>query len=225
MVRLDKGTHAEFVAVSPHEVARKPTTLDYVAAAAVPLSALAAWQARVEIADVQAGQTVLVHGAAGGVGSFAVQFAHGRGARVVGTDSQANAELVRSLGADEVIAYETTRFEQVVPEVDVVLDTLGGETQARSWPVVKPGGVLVTLIYLAPEDQERAATRGVRGVMIGAQPNGAQLQEIAALIDAGQVRPVVRAVLPLAEARQAYDQVQSGQGGGKVVLQVASDKA
>jgi NADPH:quinone reductase-like Zn-dependent oxidoreductase len=225
MVRLDRGTHAEYVVAAPNEVALKPASMDYETAAAVGLAALAAWQALLDTAGLQAGQTVLVHAAAGGVGSFAVQFAHQRGARVVGTASAANAEFVRGLGADDVIDYETTRFEEVLHEVDIVLDTLGGEVQARSWQVLKPGGVLVTLIYLSPEAQEAAAARGVRGAMAATQSNTTNLRQIAELIDSGQVRPVVSAVLPLAAARQAYDQVQTGHTRGKVVLRVADGAA
>jgi NADPH:quinone reductase-like Zn-dependent oxidoreductase len=220
-VPLDKGTHAEYVVVRPAQVARKPVSLDYQAAAAIPLAALAAWQGLMDAGGLQAGQTVLIHGAAGGVGSFAVQFAHLQGARVVATAAQENTAFVRSLGADEVIDYEQTSFEAVAHDIDIVLDTLGAETQDRSWQVLKAGGVLVTLIYLSPEALERAATLGVRGVMTGAQPNGAQLQQIAELIDGGKVRLVVSEVLPLAEARRAYDRVQAGHTHGKVVLQMA----
>ena len=132
-VHMGLGTHAEYVAVPAAELAPKPASLDYEQAAAVGLPALAAWQALVELGGVSAGQTVLIHAAAGGVGSFAVQIAHHLGAHVIGTASQANAEFVRSLGADEVIDYEHTCFEDVVHDVDFVLDTIGDDTQARSW--------------------------------------------------------------------------------------------
>jgi NADPH:quinone reductase-like Zn-dependent oxidoreductase len=220
-VPLDRGTHAEYVVVRPDQVARKPASLDYEAAAAIPLAALAAWQCLMDAGGLQAGQTVLIHGAAGGVGSFAVQFAHLHGARVVATASPENTAFVRGLGADEVIDYESTPFEAVAQDIDIVLDTLGAETQDRSWQVLKAGGALVTLIYLSPEALERAATLGVRAVMVAAQPNGAQLQQIADLIDGGKVRLLVSLVLPLAEARQAYDRVQAGHTHGKVVLHMA----
>jgi NADPH:quinone reductase-like Zn-dependent oxidoreductase len=224
-VSLDKGTHAEYVVVRRSEVARKPASVDYDTAAAVPLAALAAWQCLMDTAALQPGQSVLIHGAAGGVGSFAVQFAHAHGAHVVAATFKDRMEFVRSLGADEVIDYEAAPFEEVAHDIDVVLDTVGGEIQDRSWRVLKPGGVLVTLVFLTPEAVESAAARGLRGAMVAAQPNAAQLGQFADMVDAGKVRLVISEVTPLAEARQAYDRVQAGHTRGKVVLQMAGAEA
>lgn len=224
-VSLDKGTHAEYVVVRPSEVARKPASVDYHTAAAIPLAALAAWQCLMDAGGLQPGQWVLVHGAGGAVGNFAVQFAHQHGAHVLAATSKENADLVRSLGADEVIDYEATPFEEVAHDVDIVLDTVGGETQDRSWQVLKPGGVLVTLVFLSPQAMETAAARGVRGAMVAAQPNADHLRQFGEMISDGKVRLAVSHVLPLAEARQAYDRVQAGHTHGKVVLQMAGAEA
>lgn len=222
-VNLGVGTHAEYAVVPAAEVAHKPASLDYEQAAAVGLPALAAWQALVEQGGVGEGQTVLIHAAAGAVGSFAVQIAHQRGARVIGTASPVNEEYVRGLGADEVIDYTTIPFEEVVHEVDFVLDTIGDDTQARSWGVLKPGGQLVTLVYLPPGAEETAAARGVRATLIGTRPDPAQLRELTTLIDAGQIRPMVNVVRPLSETRQVQDFSQTGHARGQLVLRVGDD--
>ena len=167
----------------------------------------------VERAGLGAGQRVLIHGAAGGVGTFAVQLARWLGARVTGTASAANLDFVRSLGADEVIDYRVERFEDVVRDVDVVFDTVGGETLERSWDVLKPGGRLVTVAASG----EQTTDERIRAAYFIVEPSGTQLAEIARLIDGGALRPVVGAVFSLAEARQAY---QSKPSHGKVVLRV-----
>jgi NADPH:quinone reductase-like Zn-dependent oxidoreductase len=195
------------------DFARKPAGVDHVHAAATPISALTAWQGLVERAGLAAGQRVLIHGAAGGVGTFAVQLACWRGARVSCTASAANLDFVRSLGADEVIDYRAERFEDVVRDVDVVFDTVGGETLERSWGVLKPGGRLVTVAASG----EQTTDERIRAAYFIVEPNRSQLAEIARLIDEGALRPVVGAVFPLAEARQAY---QHKPGHGKVVLRV-----
>lgn len=212
------GAYAEYIAVNASEVAPKPNTLDHVQAAAVPLGALTAWQALFDVANLSSGQTVLIHAAAGGVGTFALQFAKWKGARVIGTASARNADFLRELGAEEAIDYKATRFEDAVKDVDVVLDTLGGDTQERSWGVLKKGGVLVSTV--GPPSSETAAQYGVRGLPVFVQPSGKQLTEIAKLIDAGQVKPIVETVLPLTEARQAHGMSQSGRTRGKIVLRV-----
>jgi len=214
-----EGSYAEFTIAKPTEIARKPDTLDFLQAAAVPVGALTAWQALFDIADLTAGQTVLIHAAAGGVGSMAVQLAKAKGARVIGTASARNADFVRELGVDEAIDYTAVRFEDAVSEVDVVFDTIGGETQARSFDVLKPRGVLVSAV--SPPAAETAAARGVRATMVGVQPNAAQLTEIAAFIDAGKVKPFVETVLPLSETARAHELSQSGRTRGKIVLSIA----
>ncbi len=215
-----QGTYAEYAVVTAAEVAPQPKTADFVAAAAVPIAGLSAWQA-LAAAGLQAGQTVLVHGAGGGVGSFAVQFARQRGAHVLGTASTDKMDLLQELGVDQAIDYTTTRFEEVVRDVDVVLDTVGDEVMARSWSVLKPGGTLVTL--MGQPDQEAAKAQCVHGLGIIVQASTADLAEIAGLIDAGHVRPIVSTVFPLAEARAAHERLEQGHARGKFVLRVTEE--
>lgn len=212
------GAYAEYAIVREDEAAAKPATVDHIHAAAVPLAALTAWQALYDTADLKPGQTVLIHGAAGGVGTFAVQLAKARGATVVGTASEANHGFLRELGADRVVDYRKERFEEVVEKVDVVLDTVGGDTLERSFHVVKPGGAIVSIV----DDPSRVSGRdtSVRASVILVKPDPAQLARIAALVDAGKVKPVVSQVLPLAEARRAHEASQGGHTRGKIVLRV-----
>ncbi len=212
------GGNAEFVAVRTSEIARQPKTLDAVHAASVPLAGLTAWQALFGEVKLEKGQTILIHGGGGAVGSFAVQFAKVIGAKVIATATGEDLEYVRGLGADVVVDYKAEKFEDAAHDIDVVLDTLGGETQARSWATLRPGGVLVATP--APPDQDAAQAHGVLGKMVGVTPNPAQLTEIGTLIDAGKVRTRVGLVLPLSEARQAHEQVERGGTHGKVVLSV-----
>ncbi|HWB09904.1 MAG TPA: NADP-dependent oxidoreductase [Pirellulales bacterium] len=207
------GAYAEYCAARVDDLAPKPAGVDHVHAAATPIAALTAWQGLFERAGLTKGQHVLIHGAAGGVGTFAVQLAHWRGARVTGTASTANLDFVRRLGADEVIDYRAQRFEDVVGDVDVVFDTVGGETLGRSWGVLRPGGRLVSVADPAEETTDQ---RG-RAAYFIVEPNRTQLAEIARLIDGDALRPVVGAVFPLAEARKAY---QHKPNHGKVVLRV-----
>ncbi len=213
------GAEAEYAIALPSELAPKPRTLDHVQAAAVPLTALTAWQALFDHASLVAGQAVLIHGAAGGVGVFAVQLAHWAGAHVIATASARNRDFLRDLGANEIIDYTTTRFEEVVHDVDLVFDTVGGDTLERSWQVVKPGGVLVSVVSPRPSFEEAKAHR-VRPVWFVVEPNREQLIQIGALIDAGQVRPIIETVLPLSQASQAYEQGARGHTRGKIVLRV-----
>src|SRR6266705_3932809 len=183
------GAEAEYAIALPSELAPKPRTLDHVQAAAVPLTALTAWQALFDHASLVAGQTFLIHGAYGGVGVFAVQLAHWAGAHVIATASARNRDFLHELGANEVIDYTTTRFEDVVHAVDLVFDTVGGDTLERSWTVVKQGGVLVTIVS-PPPSFENAKAHSVRPVWFIVEPNREQLIQIGALIDAGQIRPI-----------------------------------
>ncbi|MFJ9808728.1 NADP-dependent oxidoreductase [Streptomyces sp. NPDC101158] len=212
------GGYAEYVVAPARHLARKPASLSHVEAAALPLAALTAWQALVDAADVRPGERVLVHAAAGGVGHFAVQIAKARGAYVIGTASAAKHDLVRQLGADEVVDYREERFEDVVSDVDVVLDGLGGETAVRSLKVLRPGGRLVTLP--GPDDVP-AAHDEVRALWVLVEPDHLGLREIAALVDRGALRPVVETVLPLAEAAKAHEIGERGRTTGKIVLSVA----
>ncbi len=212
------GAEAEYAIALPGELAPKPQTLDMVQAAAVPLAALTAWQALFIHANLSKGQTALIHGGAGGVGSFAVQLAHWAGARVITTASARHHDFLRGLGADQVIDYTTTPFESVVHDVDVVFDTVGGETLARSWQAVKDGGVVVSVVSPRPAD-DPTQTRA-RFVWFIVEPSGEQLREIGALIDAGQIQPIISQVFPLAEARNAWETAASGHARGKIVLRV-----
>jgi NADPH:quinone reductase-like Zn-dependent oxidoreductase len=213
------GAAAEFAAVRATNLALKPRSIPHVQAAALPLSALTAWQALFEHAHLAAGQAVLIHGGAGGVGTLAVQLARWRGAHVIATASARNAALVRSLGADDVIDYHATRFEDILRDVDVVLDTIGGETRERSWRVLRKGGVLVELVSAIPADAARQ--HSVRGVFFIVRGNRRHLDQITALVDAGKLKPILSEVLPLARAREAFEHGAAGHAPGKIVLQVS----
>jgi NADPH:quinone reductase-like Zn-dependent oxidoreductase len=215
---MRNGAYAEYTLASAQTLASKPKALDHVHAAAVPLAALTAWQALFEVADLQPEHTVLIHAAAGGVGHFAVQLAKWKGARVIGTTSTSNLKFVRDLGADETIDYHARPFDKVVRDVDVVLDLIGGEVQQRSWPVIKKGGILVTALGVSSPNP--APTFGVRGDEVHVRPDAAQLAQLAELIDEGNLKPVVNAVLPLAEAAKAHKLSQTGHVRGKLVLKV-----
>jgi NADPH:quinone reductase-like Zn-dependent oxidoreductase len=218
------GGYGEYVTAPARQFARKPATVGHVEAAAVPLAALTAWQALVDTAQVQAGQRVLVHAAAGGVGHFAVQFAKHLGATVIGTASAARHEWLRQLGADEVVDYTAVRFETAVRDVDVVIDLVGDhdETSLRSLEVLRPGGLLVAIpAGVSPELAEAAAERGVRVTPFLVEPDGPALSQIAELIDAGEVAIEVEAVYELEQAAQAHAQGESGRTRGKLVLRLA----
>ncbi len=214
------GAAAEYAIARATDLAPKPRSLDYVQAAGVPLVGLTAWQALFDHARLSAGQSVLIHGAAGGVGSMAVQLAHWVGANVIGTASARNRDFLRGLGADEVIDYTSTRFEDVLHDVDIVLDTIGGDTMERSWSALKKGGLLVSVF--SPPPKEQAKAQSVRALFFIVQPNRAELIQIGDLIDAGQVQPVIETVFPLSEARQAFERALSGHTRGKIILRVVS---
>jgi len=213
------GAYAEYIALPVAQLALKPKTLDFAQAASIPVVALTSWQSLFEKADLRAGQSVLIHGGAGGVGMFAVQFARWKRAHVIATASAKDLEFVRSLGAAEVIDYKSERFEEKVSNLDVVLDLIGGETQQRSWQTLKPGGILVSTT--APPSEAEAAKHGVRGTMIQMHPSSALLTEIAGLIDSGQVQTFVGATYPLEQAGQAQEANRTGHMRGKIVIQVA----
>ena len=208
------GAQADYCLTVPANIAPKPASLDHTQAAVVPISALTAWQALIVRAQLAEGERVLVHGAAGGVGSFAVQVARHKKAHVIATASKTNADFVMTLGADEVIDYRTTPFETVVRDVEVVFDTVGGDTRDRSWGILSKGGRLVTIAA----DAERLTQPRVRDAFFIVEPNRVQLIEIARLIDAGVIRPIVGAVFAMENFRQAYDQKPVR---GKHVLRIA----
>jgi NADPH:quinone reductase-like Zn-dependent oxidoreductase len=215
---IDRGSYAQYVVVKPNEAARKPARLSHIEAAAVPLAALTAWQGLFDHGHLEAGQTVLIHGGSGGVGHFAIQFAKIKGATVLTTVSGQNLDFVTELGVDRAIDYQSQRFEEIARDVDLVLDLVGGETQERSWSVLKPGGMLVSA--LGEPSREKAMQHRARGIGYRAQANAGQLAEIGRLIDQGKVHPAVMATYPLAEAREAHEQLERGHVRGKIVLVV-----
>jgi NADPH:quinone reductase-like Zn-dependent oxidoreductase len=213
------GSAAEFIAVHADDLAAKPKTLDHVQAAAVPLAALTAWQTLFSHAMLTRGQRVLVHGGAGGVGSFAVQMANWAGASVITTAAANSHDFVRQLGAHEVIDYAKVRFEDEVSDVNVVFDTIGGDTLERSYGVLRQGGTLVSIVE--PPSAEKAKAQGIKGEFFIVEPNRMQLEEIGRLIDTGGVRAFVDTVLPLEQARQAFERGLKGHSRGKIVLRIA----
>ena len=212
------GAAAEYVTAPAADLAAKPSGVSHVEAAAVPLGALTAWQALHDHARLQPGQHVLVHGGAGGVGTYAVQLAALHGARVTATASARDAEFVAGLGADDVVDY-SGRFEDQVHDVDVVVDPVGGETMARSWPVLRGGGILVAIADDPGED--RGGRDDVRGVYFVVKPDGGQLRELAPLVSSQRLRPVVSAVFGLADLPAAFQARRPGRAPGKVVISVA----
>ena len=212
------GAAAEFVAVRAANLARKPRSIGHVEAASLPLAALTAWQALFEHGQLVAGQSVLIHAGAGGVGSLAVQLAHWRGLRVIATASARDVAFVQSLGADVVIDYRAERFEDKARDVDVVFDTVGGETQERSLRILRKGGVLVSVV--APVPPGVAEQHGLRGVYFIVEGNRGQLEQIATLVDDGKLKPIIARVFPLAEAREAFEFGAASHAPGKIVLEV-----
>jgi NADPH:quinone reductase-like Zn-dependent oxidoreductase len=215
------GGWADYVTAKEWEVGPKPKSLKFVEAAAVPMGALTAWQALVDVAKLQPGQTILIHGGSGGVGNFAVQIAKARGARVIATASTANQDLLKQLGADVAVDYTKTKFEDVAKDVDAVLDPVGKETLARSYGVVKKGGIVMSLV--ARPDPAELQKHGIRGAGISAHPDADDLTEIAQLIDAGKIKPIVTEVLPLNDAVKAQQQAATHHTRGKVVVRIAPE--
>jgi NADPH:quinone reductase-like Zn-dependent oxidoreductase len=214
------GAYAEYIVVRESGVALKPKSLHHVRAAAISLAALTAWHALFDTAELRPGQRVLIHGGDGGVGHYAMQLAKWKGAHVIATSSTKDHDLLRELGADETIDYTTQKFESIARDVDVVLDPIGGETQERSWQVLKKGGILASLVQ--PPSEEKAKAFGVRGAMVENRPDGAALAEIAKIIDSGKLAPVIDRILPLSEVRRVHELSQSGQTHGKIALRVSN---
>jgi NADPH:quinone reductase-like Zn-dependent oxidoreductase len=210
------GGYAEYTIAKPDEIAPKPESLDFDSAAAVAVGALTSWQGIFDAANLQKGQRILITGASGGVGSMAVQLAKAKGAFVIATASGKNEEFVRSLGADEFVDYTKEKFEERVRAVDVVYDTIGGDTLERSFETLRRGGVLITIVM--PPSNEMAEKYGIRASMIGVEPSGRQLREINQLIVAGKLKPHIATVLPLSEVRRAHQLSESGRTRGKIIL-------
>ena len=215
------GGYAEYALAKENQAALKPATLSFAEAAAVPSVALTAWQSLVDKANIQPGQTVLIQGASGGVGIFAIPIAKVRGAKVLATASTANQDFLKQLGADVAIDYKTQKFEDIAKDVDVVVDGVGGETLKRSYPIVKKGGILVSLVGRV--DQAELDRYGIRGVSLEAQYNGDQLAEIGKLIDAKRIKLVVSEIFPLADAAEALAKADTGHARGKIVLQIRDE--
>jgi len=212
------GGYAEYALAEETETALKPRSLDHVHAAAVPLAATTAWQALFEHGNLQPGQRLLIHGAAGGVGHYALQFAKAKGATVIATGRSEDMDFLRSLGADEVIDYRKARFEERARDVDFVLDLVGGETQERSWECLKDGGTLIST--LEQPSQEKAGEHHAKATAMMAEPKAEQLREITHLIEQGKVKVVIEETFPLSEAKQAHDAIERRHTQGKIVLTV-----
>ena len=215
------GGYAEYAVATEGEAEPKPKSLTYVEAAAVPVVALTAWQALIDTAKLSAGQTVLIHGGSGGVGTFAIQIAKARGAKVIATASTPNQDLLKQLGADVAIDYTKQKFEDVARGVDVVLDSVGKGTLARSYGVVKKGGFIVTLV--ARIDQAELDKYAIRGASLSVNPDSNELREIGKLIDEKKIKVIVSQTFPLSEAMKAQEQVATGHTRGKIVLKVADE--
>jgi NADPH:quinone reductase-like Zn-dependent oxidoreductase len=215
------GTYAEYVGVKANLVNRKPNSIGHVKAAAVPLAGLTAWQGLFDHGKLQAGEKVLIHGASGGVGSFAVQFAKWKEAYVIGTSSEKNIDFLKKLGVDEVIDYKKENFEDRLHDIDLVFDMVGGETQKRSLKVLKNGGRLVTT--LKPENEKEAAEKNIHIEGYMAQSYPEELEEIADLIDEGKVSPVIGKVFSLEQAAEAQELSKEGHVQGKIVLKVVNE--
>lgn len=215
------GGWAQYAVATEGEAALKAKSLNYIDAASVPLAALTAWQALIDTAKLSAGQTVLIHGGSGGVGSFAIQIAKARGAKVIATASTANQDLLKQLGADVTIDYTKAKFEDIAKDVDVVLDPVGRDTLTRSYGAVKKGGFIVSLV--ARVDQAEMAKHGIRGASLAAKPNAEELAEIGKLIDEKKIKPIVSQVLSLADAVKAEEQAATHHTRGKIVIKIAEE--
>jgi NADPH:quinone reductase-like Zn-dependent oxidoreductase len=216
---FEEGAMTEFCVTVPASIATKPAALSHVEAATVPISALTAWQGFFEQSKLKAGDRVLVQGGAGAVGAFAVQIAHQHRAHVIATASEKNIGLVEGLGANEVIDYHAVRFEDTVRDVDIVFDTVGGETRERSWRALKADGKMISIAA----DAEVTTDPKVRDAYFIVRPDQAQLIEIAKLLDAGKLKTFVKAVVPLKDAALTFaGKVPGALGYGKAVIEVAA---
>lgn len=214
-----EGGYAQYVVANEKEVARKPNAGTFEQAAAVPAAGSTAWTALVETGELKAGQTVLIHGGSGGVGHLAIQIAKARGARVIATGSTANQDFLKQMGADVAVDYTKQKFEDVAKDVDLVLDSVGEDTLKRSYGVVRKGGMIVSIVD--DVDRNELAAHGIRGAAIRTEPNEKTLEELARLIDAKRITPVVSQVLPLSEVAKAHRQIATRHTRGKIVLKVA----
>ena len=213
------GSYAEFIVINENEVALKPKTISFIEAAAIPMVAGAAYTSLFKFGKIKAGQKILIHGAAGAVGSFAVQMAKSAGAYVIGTAKGDGITLLQSLGADEIIDYSTTDFSTTVNEVDMVLDLVGGETQMKSFGSIKKDGLLLSTVM--PPSNEKAAEAGITAAFVFTTPDQNMLEEIATMIDNGKLKITTPVVLPLADAKKAHEMMENRTAKGKVVLELS----
>jgi len=213
------GGYAEFAIAKESETALKPTNINFVEAAAVPLAATTAWQALIDTAKIDKGQTVLIHGGSGGVGSFAIPIAKARGAKVIATASTEHQDLLKQLGVDQAIDYTKTKFEDIVKDVDVVLNCVRADALSRSYRIVKKGGIIVSITD--EPDQNECAKHGIRGSRLGAHPDAKVLEELTKLIEARKMTPIVSQTFPLVDASKAHQQIETHHTLGKIVLKVA----
>jgi NADPH:quinone reductase-like Zn-dependent oxidoreductase len=216
--RSPKGSYAEYAIVPIDALCELPEATIFEEGAAIYGGATTAWQALVNEVEIQPGDRVLIHGAAGGVGLFATQFAKWKGAYVIATAGASNVDFVRSLGADEVIDYRSTAFEEVVSDIDVVFDTIGGQTLERSWPLVKRGGALITIVGMP--SQEMAQNYGIKAIRPTKLATSEDLEQIARLLESGQARAFIAATFRLSEATLAHELSQTGHGRGRIVLKL-----
>jgi NADPH:quinone reductase-like Zn-dependent oxidoreductase len=214
-----QGSYAEYALATPDGLARMPKSVDYETAAAIPTAGLTAWQIVMDIARISKNQTVLIHGAAGGVGSFAVQFAKKAGATVIATASRDDFSYLRELGAEQMIDYKSERFENIVNELDTVIDLVGGDTLKRSYGTLKKNGLVITTV--GPADEAEADKHGVRVLQFVMKRNSGELEQIARLVDEGAIRPRISKIMSLKDAREAEDLSQMGHPHGKLILKVA----
>ena len=215
------GGWAEYCISNEGESAIKPKSFGFIDASAVPLAALTAWQALIDIGKIENGQTVLIHGGSGGVGNFAIQIAKAHGARVIATASTANQDVLKQLGAEVAIDYTKQKFEEIAHDVDLVLDPVGRDTLARSYGVVKKGGIVVTIVSRC--DQAELKKHEIRGASLSSHPDSGELGEITKLIDGGKIKPIVTEVLPLTDAAKADAQAETHHTRGKIVLKIADE--
>ena len=212
------GTYAEYITIRESEIAHKPLTISHNEAASLPLAGITAWEVLITTAQLSGGQKVLIHAGSGGVGSLAVQLAKSRGAYVIATTSGKNRAFVESLGADEVIDYQTQQFTEILQDIDVVFDTLGGDIQESSWSVLKQGGILVSIV--SPPAEEKARELGVRCAFVFIEPNAYILEQLAKLVEQGKLRPIVGAEFALKDIAKAHALSESGRTVGKIILYV-----
>ena len=214
---IGKGSYAEFIAVQSDLVSHMPNNISYEEAASIPLAGLTAWQSLIDYAKIKENDRVFIHAGAGGVGSLAIQIAKSFGAFVATTASSKNKEFLQSLGADLVIDYKKDKFEELVSDFDIVLDTIGGEVQEKSFRIIKPGGVLVSIVHEPLQKVE-----GIKSGFLWLKPNGKQLEELSALIVHGKIKPIISKVVPFNEAgvREAHILSEGQHVRGKIVIKV-----